>query len=69
MTLIHILKKQVINITISENAVILDDVLVQVVNGTQTVNGFNYFIHEQDNGGTAGTYCDRASFISVFDTD
>ena len=59
----------VINITITENAVILDDIIVQVVNGTQTANGFNYFIHEQDNGGTAGTYRDRASFISVFDTD
>ena len=59
----------VINITITENAVILDDIIVQVVQGTQTANGFNYFIHEQDNGGTAGTYRDRASFISVFDTD
>ena len=59
----------VINITITENAVILDDIIVQVVNGTQTTSGFNYFIHEQDNGGTAGTYRDRASFISVFDTD
>ena len=59
----------IINITISENAVILDDVIVQVVNGTQTANGFNYFIHEQDNAGNPGTYRDRPSFISVFDTD
>jgi hypothetical protein len=59
----------VINITIAENSVILDDVIVQVVNGTQTANGFNYFIHEQDNGGTAGVYRDRPSFISIFDTD
>ncbi len=59
----------VINITLAENSVILDDVIVQVVNGTQTANGFNYFIHEQDNGGTAGVYRDRGSFISIFDTD
>ena len=59
----------VINITIAENSVILDDVIVQVVNGTQTANGFNYVIHEQDNGGTGGVYVDRPSFISIFDTD
>ena len=59
----------VINITIAENSVILDDVIVQVVNGTQTASGFNYFIHEQDNGTGAGVYRDRPSFISIFDTD
>jgi hypothetical protein len=31
--------------------------------------GFNYFIHEQDNGGTPGAYRDRNNFITVFDTD
>jgi hypothetical protein len=31
--------------------------------------GFNYFIHEQDNGGTPGVYRDRNNFITVFDTD
>ena len=59
----------VINITIAENSVILDDVLVQVVNGTQTATGFNYVVHEQDNSTNPGTYVDRPSFISIFDTD
>ena len=59
----------VINLTIAENSVTLDDVLIQVVNGTQTAAGFNYYIHEQDNGTGAGTYVDRPSFVSIFDTD
>ena len=59
----------VVQLTNMETSGTLDDVLIHVQDGTMATTGFNYFIHEQDNGGTAGVYRDRNNFVTVFDTD
>ena len=59
----------VVQLTCMETSGTLDDVIIHVQDGTMATTGFNYFIHEQDNGGTPGAYRDRNHFISIFDTD
>tara|TARA_R110002110_G_scaffold288073_1_gene502535 strand:- start:42 stop:1229 length:1188 start_codon:yes stop_codon:yes gene_type:complete len=59
----------VVQCTTMETSGALDDVVIHVQDGTMATTGFNYFIHEQDNGASPGTYRDRNHFISVFDTD
>ena len=59
----------VIQLTSAETSGLLDDVLIHVQDGTTFATGFNYYIHEQDNAGSPGTYRDRMHFVSIFDTD
>jgi hypothetical protein len=59
----------VVQLTNMETSGALDDVIIHVQDGSMATTGFNYFIHEQDNGGTPGAYRDRNNFITVFDTD
>ena len=55
-----------VQITTVETNSLRDDVITQVVSGTPSETGFQYMIHEQDNGGTAGVYRDRNAFVCVF---
>ena len=59
----------VVQLTCMETSGLLDDVIIQVQDGSMATTGFNYFIHEQDNGGSPGAYRDRNNFITIFDTD
>jgi hypothetical protein len=55
-----------VQITSVEDGGIRDDVIVQVVSGSLSTTGFQYMIHEQDNGGTPGVYRNRNAFVCVF---
>ena len=59
----------VVQLTCMEPSQTLDDVIIQVTDGSMLSNLFTYFIHEQDNGGSPGAYRDRNHFVTVFDTD
>ena len=59
----------VIQLTCMETSATLDDVIIQVTDGSMLSNVFTYFIHEQDNGGSPGAYRDRNHFVTVLDTD
>ena len=59
----------IVQLTCMETSGSLDDVIIQVQDGSTSTTGFNYFIHEQDNGGSPGAYRDRNNYISVFDID
>ena len=59
----------VIQLTCMEPSQTLDDVIIQVTDGSMLSNVFTYFIHEQDNSGNPGAYRDRNHFVTVFDTD
>ena len=59
----------VVQLTCMETSSALDDVIIQVTDGSMLSNVFTYFIHEQDNGGSPGTYRDRNHFVTVLDTD
>jgi hypothetical protein len=59
----------VVQLTCMETQATLDDVIIQVTDGSMLSNVFTYFIHEQDNGGSPGNYRDRNHFVTVLDTD
>lgn len=61
--------KYVISLAIAEDYVTRDDVLIQVVRGNVLPQSFKYFIHEQDNAGTAGVFKDAPHFVTVTDFD
>jgi hypothetical protein len=61
--------KYVISLTLAEDSVTRDDVIIQVVRGAVLPGYFEYFIHEQDNATTEGTYKDAPHFVLVSDFD
>ena len=58
-----------VQLTVMEDNSTLDDVIIQLTQGSMGTTGFLYVIQEQDNGGSPGTYRDRNHFVTVFDTD
>ncbi len=58
-----------VQLTVMEDNSTIDDVIISLTQGSMTTTGFLYIIHEQDNGGSPGTYRDRNHFVTVFDTD
>lgn len=58
-----------VQLTTMEDSTVLDDVIIQLTQGSMTTTGFLYVIHEQDNSTNPGTYRDRNHFVTVFDTD
>ena len=59
----------VISLSIAEDVLTRDDIIIQVALNSTTINGFSYLIHEQDNSTTEGIYRDRPHFILVSDFD
>jgi len=59
----------VVQLTTMEDLNIRDDVIIQVIQGSMATTGFNYFIHEQDNGGSSGVLINRNHYVLVVDTD
>jgi hypothetical protein len=57
----------VVQLTTFESSTSLGAILVSVNENSTTTTGFQYSIHEQDNGTTAGVLRDRQHFVSVFD--
>ena len=50
-----------------ESSATLDDVIIQVMDGTQATTGFDVKIHEGDNSTTAGVLVDRNFYIVIYD--
>jgi hypothetical protein len=59
----------VISLTIAEHYSTRDDVIIQVARNSVQPQTFKYFIHEQDNAGSAGVFKDAPHFVTVTDFD
>ena len=57
----------IVTAQVIEPSATLDDIIIQVMDGTQATTGFDVKIHEQDNGTTAGVLVDRNFYIVVYD--
>jgi len=57
----------VVQLTTFESSTSLGAILISVNENSTTTTGFQYSIHEQDNGTTTGVLRDKQHFVSVFD--